>query len=301
MPKTYYNYQVYCTTEAAYVNDGSYRLTPPTTCPNDPLHTINPTATIPVGSFTENEVIIRESTTPNGGNFMAASLIINAPANSTGDYLVGDKPFPFPIVALTSYANTGTEHIGDVLSLSVRPKKPIGMLSQPIAPAPLWVSQNYLEGDRVVYNGELYTCIADTTANQEPLLNEDIQSSWWAYGYRVPISTFPQIYALLYVGYTIRVTDGINTDDLGRILTIDSTNNYLYMESNPINSFAAGSALKLIIYSIRDYVIGSPGRNVIGQGKMGGKGIPARTPIIVTYTNNSGTSKVFSGGFEFLY
>ena len=308
MSTTVYNYQIYCITEGIYIN-GIWGTTPPTLCPHNSADTINPALTMTVGAISENQVVVRESTTPNGGNFMSETVHIDATANSV---TTATLSYPFPIVALTCYATTDAAHIGDTVTLSINPPSPIALLASNVSPATAWVSQNYVAGDKVTYNGKYYTCIVNTTSNQAPLDGLGaLQSNWWAYGYRLPIATTPTAMDYIYVGYYMTITSNPpgttggtgTTDELNRVLAIDETNYYLYLETGPTNSYSAGAAyIYLILYSIKDFELSIPGRIVVGAGKIGGKGISANVPINVLYNNKSiSTNKTFVAGFEYLY
>ena len=105
------------------------------------------------------------------------------------------------------------------------------------------------------------------------------------------------------VGYYINVTDGTNNDTLGRVLSLDTVNNTLTMETAAVNGFLASTPtiVQLTVKNIDNYIIGEPSRYEIGKDKIGGSYVPANTVIRVDYTNNGGSSKDFYAIIEYLY
>lgn len=105
------------------------------------------------------------------------------------------------------------------------------------------------------------------------------------------------------VGFYINVTDGTNNDILGRVLSLDTGNNTLTMETAAANGFLASTPtyVQVSVKTIDNYTIGEPSRYEIGKDKIGGSYVPANTTIRVDYTNNGGSSKDFYAIIEYLY
>lgn len=92
------------------------------------------------------------------------------------------------------------------------------------------------------------------------------------------------------IGFHIKVTDGVNVDDLGEIINMgDTTVNV----ENPLSHvFAAGSYIQMSIVPLDRVEIGPPANIVIGESTIGGSDIPGNTIIRVVYekTNDNNTA-----------
>ena len=105
-------------------------------------------------------------------------------------------------------------------------------------------------------------------------------------------------------GYYIKLDDLTNADDVGRIISIDTTNNYIYVDTNLTNSFAVATPtyIRQCVCPIKDYIIGPPWHYSIGEAKIGGSSIPEDIDVTIEYTNKSTTDdKTFIGILEYLY
>lgn len=91
------------------------------------------------------------------------------------------------------------------------------------------------------------------------------------------------------VGFLFQLFDGVHTEDLGRVITIDKANGQITVENASTRAFSASSPtyVRQSIQYVRDYIIGPPGDYTVGQSKIGGTYIPANTVIRVTYENKS--------------
>ncbi len=105
------------------------------------------------------------------------------------------------------------------------------------------------------------------------------------------------------VGFYIAITDGTNSNDMGRIIAIDTVNNILTMETAPTNSYSATTPtyINLTVSPIHNLEIGPPQEYVIGQSNIGSSHIPANTPITVFYVNNGNYTKTLIVNIEYLY
>lgn len=105
------------------------------------------------------------------------------------------------------------------------------------------------------------------------------------------------------VGRWIELVDGTNTDNCGRVLEIDSTNNRIKVETAAAHAFLASTPtyIKMTVKMIYDVELVEGHRLVIGESKIGGSYIPAGTTMVLRYQNNNGQAKRFAFIVEYLY
>ena len=105
------------------------------------------------------------------------------------------------------------------------------------------------------------------------------------------------------VGFWLKLNDGVNQDDLGRVLSVDVVAKTITVENALTHNFATATPSYLIqtVYMMKDYEIGPPWEYVVGESKIGGSYVPANTNIRVVYTNNGLVSKKLVAKIEFLY
>lgn len=117
----------------------------------------------------------------------------------------------------------------------------------------------------------------------------------------IPVS--PTVMTNVFLGGHIILTDGVHTDNLGRILGINTTNSTLTMETPTTHAFSASSPtyVKYRIYFIRSYTFGPAGHHDIGGCVVGGAAIPANVQMRLAYTNTSNVDRVFKIYLEYLY
>jgi hypothetical protein len=118
----------------------------------------------------------------------------------------------------------------------------------------------------------------------------------------IPVSS--GIPFIVNIGQNIYLTDGVNRDFLGRVLSKDTTSSTITVETATTHAFATASPtyVQLEVYFIQNYVLGLPRMHIIGDTVLGGSAIPAHTSLQCNYTNTSSTdSKVFNVYLEFLY
>lgn len=242
-------------------------------------------------------VRITEESIGTGGNFASDTCHITAAANSIG---TGTKYWPYPTSCLVVKFTTTEEQIGDKLNMCIGKDTIIGVLPSDISSlASAWVSQNYLIGDKVTYNhpifgSEIYTCIANTISSEPPT-----NKSHWQHGFQIPLTTTTAGYVNL--GYYIKITDGTNTDDLGRV--IHKTTNSIFTENAPSNTYLAVTPtyVKMTVKVLKDFEIHHARQYIIGESKLGGSAIPAKTIVCIEYENNHNTDVEFVGEVEYLY
>jgi hypothetical protein len=109
--------------------------------------------------------------------------------------------------------------------------------------------------------------------------------------------------AYLKLGFYMKLSDGVNTDNLGRIIHVNKNTNTIRTEFTTTHPFGVSpiTFVKMTIKPIDDFKIGFPGSYVIGTGKIGGSYIPANFTIRIEYTNIHDTTINFYPMVEFLY
>lgn len=300
MSTSYYEYRVRCLTDN---RDETWILSEndakPTTCPVNSTHEIDDMQTTIVRTIDENKVQIQEETTPTGGHFAAITLRLLAKPNSTTFEHVY---WPFPISALGVDFITADNQKGDCLSIAIGKGFITGAIMTPVIPASSWTLQNYTKGSTVTfshhfYGERVYTCIQNTVNFENPT-----NKSFWMSGFELDVTQTVLKYGA--IGFYIKLFDGINENDLGRILSFNEEHSKIWVEKNPTNIFSPLSPtyVKQTVYMIKDYLIyGSSSQHNIGQSKIGGSYIPADVVITAEYLNHSDEEKLFVGRLEFLY
>ncbi len=106
-----------------------------------------------------------------------------------------------------------------------------------------------------------------------------------------------------FVGAFIHVDDGVNQDDVGRVLSVDKAGGQITVETATGNSLLAAThtSIKLTTRYI-DVEIGHPGKIAAGTAKIGTAHFPAGTPFHCLYNNKSLTeTKRIVSFLEYLY
>jgi hypothetical protein len=118
------------------------------------------------------------------------------------------------------------------------------------------------------------------------------------------INVSPTVTANIKVGFYVNLFDGVNTEELGRVLAIDSDAGTITVETASTQAFSALSPtyVRMNIYFMKDAVFGHPWNLIYGEGKIKSSFVPANTLVQVDYTNNSpSTDKVITCSLEILY
>ncbi len=106
------------------------------------------------------------------------------------------------------------------------------------------------------------------------------------------------------IGFYVKLDDGVDVSDLGRIISIDSGSNTITVETAASNSHAASTptVVKLTVFYIKDYNIGLAGNYILGDSKIGGSLVPANTNVCFDYINNSvSVAKKLIVQIEYIY
>lgn len=106
------------------------------------------------------------------------------------------------------------------------------------------------------------------------------------------------------IGFHVNITDGVNLNDLGRVLDINTTNSTITCETAATNSFSPLSPtyVRLCVPFVNELHFNNTNqRYMIAEKKVGGKGLPPNVPFYVDYHNESGTAKKFTYNLEYIY
>jgi hypothetical protein len=106
------------------------------------------------------------------------------------------------------------------------------------------------------------------------------------------------------IGYEIRLFNGTISENLGRVLSIDTANHRVTMETASTQAFspATPTYVQMSVVFMRDCEFGSPWVYEYGSSKIKSSYIPANTVIKVYYTNRHATQdKRIVVHMEYLY
>jgi len=105
------------------------------------------------------------------------------------------------------------------------------------------------------------------------------------------------------IGYKMNLFDGVNSVDLGRVLSKDTDTNIITVEHASTENFSAASPtyIRMSIVFMENAEFGHPWLLVYGEGKIKSSYVPANTVITVEYTNNTGVTKRICPSIEYLY
>ena len=105
------------------------------------------------------------------------------------------------------------------------------------------------------------------------------------------------------IGFYIRVSDGVNTNELGMVTGIDHNNNTITVETPATDVFLASSPsiLDMSVRFLGPYEFGFSGNVLVGATKLGASFVPSQEIVRMTYTNNSPSYKELYIVVEYLY
>lgn len=106
------------------------------------------------------------------------------------------------------------------------------------------------------------------------------------------------------VGFNVNITDGVQLNDLGRVIAINRTNSTITVETAATQTFSPASPtyVRMNVKFIEGLHICTTGvRYVVAEKKVGGKGLPPNIPMTVMYKNNDGLAKTFSYNLEYIF
>lgn len=294
----YYKYQIFCVTDNIYeyvILDSTSAV--PCKCPTNTSHTVNTESVAVIQTISEQSVKIIEENGITGGSFATSSNVLNIPKNTTNSFSV---VFPYPISALNTSFTTIDTNRDDEVSLSIGDNTVIGYVTISLTQSTTWTSKNYVIGDKVLYThptfgNRQYTCILNTVNNEIPST-----TAYWKHGIEINVST--TVVANTSTGYYIKLSQGANLNDMGRVISIDKNNKKIYVENDITTTFTMGTYILQTVYLTKSYTIGYADTYTFGLNKIGGAYIPANTTIKITYKNNSLINdNMLYGRVEYLY
>lgn len=296
---SYYKYRIRCTTDNQYeywILSSSASV--PTVCPTNTAHTIDSTQTSIVDTISENVTTIKEESTATGGNFQSKTLSMNAAANQVSSTTTW---WPYPISAFAVEFAAEETHRGDLISMAIGEDTITGTITANVSAASAWTAQNYTVGQVVTYThptlgSRVYTCILNTVSNDIPT-----DTTYWKHGLGISVSQ--TVIDNTCAGKYIKLDDGVNADVVDKVVSVDITNDKIYVETNLTNSFLAATPtyIKQTTYIMKDFELGGPAITNIGGSKIGGTYIPKDTIIKLYYDNKApSTAKDFVGRVEYL-
>ena len=102
-------------------------------------------------------------------------------------------------------------------------------------------------------------------------------------------------------GFELILDDGVTKTSLGLITAVDSTNSQLTVENVPGVAYAPGTLIKINAYMVKNLVVDSIRTFVFGNKGVATKLLPANTPFLFDYTNNTGSAKTLYFCMEYNY
>jgi hypothetical protein len=161
------------------------------------------------------------------------------------------------------------------------------------------------------FNISLMTVFCTTTTDQEGdvitaevpsniivgLITQDVTAG------DTQISVSQTVLANIAIGFHISLTDGVQLNQMGRIIDIDKIAGKLTLETAATNSFAAANPtyVRMSIIPIENLEFGPAQTYTLGQSSLGASHIPANTPIVIKYTNNGSSTKKMVINYQYLY
>lgn len=147
MPESLSNYVVTCLTEGIRVVS-DYRATPPTVCPNNNIHTIDPdqTQVYCTKPMTDVQVLIPS------GYYQCSTLDLDMPTCTPGTIFTRDLVNPMRILLWTTSMYLPAQSEGDTVDIISAPDTPIGYITTSISadtsviPVSSTVIENVLPG-----------------------------------------------------------------------------------------------------------------------------------------------------------
>ncbi len=281
MAQIIYQYRIYCQTNSKFINVWSD--TTPLTCSENNQHTIDQNATTIISQVNNQEISIKEETTPTGGNYKFDMFKINATKNTE---TTETFHFPYPINLLSATVNINSSNVGDTMNWTVSPNTTIGVTTMTYNTIAQWANQNYNLNDIIIYKGtndffKAYKCILATTSNQNP-----DNLTYWKNEEQV-LHVQSHICNIIKIGYQITLTDGVNMRNMGPVTLIDKATNQIHVYGASDIDFAAGTFFQMTISFVDKVEFATPGQIEIGSSKIGASYLPANTKIHCKYNNKS--------------
>lgn len=246
------NYKLWCATDSKW--EYVWSTIVPTACPTNAVHTIDTDSIVVIEEVNATEIRVNEESTKTGGHFCVRGFNWTIPG-SVGTYTF-DESWPYPISFLAFKLQPETEHIGDVVSITIAPNTTVGAITSAVT-------------------------AGDTTFNVSSTVLDYIK-----------------------LGYCPHLYDGINTNNLGYVIAIDTVNSTVTTTVAAANNFAAETPthFQMSVPTVQGFIVNSVNAFFpMGESKIGGSYLPANTVARVSITNTNGTAKNYVSSLEFLY
>lgn len=129
-PPPIYHYRIYCITESSWVD--FYGSTPPTTCPHNTNHTVNPNSAQLLELVGPTIATVQDAS-PTNAYYQASSIAISIPViNSAPAEVVVNKSFPFDMYLWGISVAPPSSSIGDLFNVQLAPGTVIGATTAPV-------------------------------------------------------------------------------------------------------------------------------------------------------------------------
>ena len=104
------------------------------------------------------------------------------------------------------------------------------------------------------------------------------------------------------VGFFVSLFNGLLTENLGRVIEVNSDNGTITVEnpSTQLFSLLTPTYVRMTVRYV-DVEFGEPGRVAIAKSKIGTSHLPANTQVNCIYTNNGNDQKRITFYMEYLY
>lgn len=110
------------------------------------------------------------------------------------------------------------------------------------------------------------------------------------------------VWDLLYIGYNIKLSNGVNTENLGYIIEKDNATKTVRTSNSTVNSYlSANTSVMVSVYIVEDFTIGKAGDWSIGDNKIGGSYVDKNKVVRFVYHNQTIQPKTFYALFSYLY
>ena len=105
------------------------------------------------------------------------------------------------------------------------------------------------------------------------------------------------------IGYAVSITDGTNTDSLGKCVNVDAENGQITVQTAVANAYlpTTPTYVRLTVPVLEDIPITGVAAIAFGSGKIGGSYVPAGSVIRLHYKNYELSAKSFGAILEMLY
>jgi hypothetical protein len=245
-------YLVPCLTENINVFT-DYRTSPPTVCPNNNTHIINPDGIMAISSTSLKSVKINQnSQLITGGYYRTDYYHIDVPAG-TGMTASYDIVYPYNIAAYSTTFLVTSDNVGDGFNVVSYPDTVCGQITQTLA-----------TGSTGLY--------LPTTST----------------GFLNP-------------AFIIKISDGINTEELGEIISVDNNTGFVVYSTPNVNNYGVGAMISFTVPRINNGKFVTLQNMGLGFSVVSSSGLAAGKAVRVTYINSTNVAKTLSFLIELQY